>query len=138
MGKCGTGALTDPADRNTLKPSPAVTLVNHKAGEIASHLRGGRFQDGRGIYSGFHTVLPPNAPTCSHGTDAEDYFGVYSATSNHSGGVNIGLFDGSTRFISDTVDTNGSSAGQVTSGQSPYGVWGALGSPDGGEAVVLP
>jgi prepilin-type N-terminal cleavage/methylation domain-containing protein len=97
MGKCGAGALTDTSDRNTIKYS--IPLVNHKTGEIASHLRGGRFQDGRGIYSGFHTVLPPNAPTCSHDTDAEDYFGVYSATSNHSGGVNIGLFDDSPDFI---------------------------------------
>jgi prepilin-type processing-associated H-X9-DG protein len=135
-GKCGTGALTDPSNRNTIKSS--IPLVNHKAGEIASHLRGGRFQDGRGIYSGFHTVLPPNAPSCSHDANAESSFGIYSATSYHSGGVNIGLFDGSVRFITDTIDTNGSSAGQVTSGISPYGVWGALGSPDGGEAVTAP
>ncbi|MDR1958630.1 MAG: DUF1559 domain-containing protein [Planctomycetaceae bacterium] len=136
IGKCGFGALTDPADRNTIKSSQ--TLVAHKANEIASHLRGGRFQDGRGIYSGFHTVLAPNSPSCSHTTDAENSFGIYSATSNHTGGVNTGLFDGSVRFISETIDTNGSSAGQVTSGRSPYGVWGAFGSPDGGESVPLP
>ncbi|MDR1960644.1 MAG: DUF1559 domain-containing protein [Planctomycetaceae bacterium] len=135
-GKCGAGALTDPANRSTLKS--AVKLVAHKSGEIASHLRGGRFQDGRGIYSGFHTVLPPNAPACSHSTDAENSFGIYPPTGHHTGGVNAGLFDGSVRFISETVDTNGSSAGQVTSGRSPYGVWGAFGSPNGGESVTLP
>ncbi|MDR2706205.1 MAG: DUF1559 domain-containing protein [Planctomycetaceae bacterium] len=52
---------------------------------------------------------------------------------NHSGGVNAGMLDGSVRFISDTIDCNGASSGQVTSGKSPYGVWGALGTPAGGE-----
>jgi prepilin-type processing-associated H-X9-DG protein len=46
--------------------------------------------------TGFCTVLPPNTANCS---SAEyDNWGVYSASSRHSGGVNGALFDGSVRF----------------------------------------
>jgi prepilin-type processing-associated H-X9-DG protein len=138
VGKCGLAVLADPSDRNMLKAGQA--LVNHSkiATEPNHDLRGGRFQDGRCIYQGFHTVLPPNSPSCSHDANAESSSGcaIYSATSNHSGGVNAGMLDGSIRFISETIDCNGASAGQVTSGKSPYGVWGAIGSPDGGESLT--
>jgi type II secretory pathway pseudopilin PulG len=134
MGKCGLGALVDPNNRRSLKSAQALVTHSKIGNESSSNLRGGRFQDGRGIYQGFHTVLPPNFPSCSHAVGAEDSWGLYSANSNHTGGVNVGVFDGSVHFISDTIDCNGASAGQVTSGQSPYGVWGALGSPNGGES----
>ncbi|MDR0522798.1 MAG: DUF1559 domain-containing protein, partial [Planctomycetaceae bacterium] len=59
-----------------------------------------------------------------------------SATSNHTAGVNAGLGDGSVRFISDAVDTGTLDAGiTFFNGPSNYGVWGALGSINGGESV---
>jgi prepilin-type N-terminal cleavage/methylation domain-containing protein len=137
VGKCGLAVLAEPGNRNTLKSTQA--LVNHSkiTNEPGHNLRGGRFYDGRCIYQGFHTVLPPNSPSCSHDANAESSngCGVFSATSNHTGGVNAGMLDGSVHFVSDTIDCNGASAGQATSGRSPYGVWGALGSPNGGESV---
>jgi type II secretory pathway pseudopilin PulG len=135
IGKCGAAVLTDPSDRNTYKSSLTFSDTT-KTGEITSNQRGGRFHDGRAIYTGFTTVLPPNSPSCSNGSSAEDTFGIYSPQSNHSGGVNGIRFDGSVQFVSDTIDFNGGTAGQVTSGASPYGVWGALGTPNGGETAA--
>jgi type II secretory pathway pseudopilin PulG len=107
--------------------------------------RGNSFAMGAGIYTGFSTILPPNSPS---GTDrgtptVHDAASLMSAASNHSGGVNLSLTDGSVRFVSETV--NSLNAGLVLadvddplSGPSPFGVWGAMGTIDGSEAVSLP
>lgn len=98
--------------------------------------------DGNFIYigcimlGGFQTILPPNSPSCSNSSASGDY-GIRTPSSNHSGGVNCGLCDGSVRFISDTIDCGDTSAAPVTSGASPYGVWGALGTRNGGESKAL-
>ncbi|MGL4595804.1 MAG: DUF1559 domain-containing protein [Thermoguttaceae bacterium] len=97
-------------------------------------------------------ILPPNSPSCvseratpAAAGETADFGdpGIYPPTSYHSGGVNIAYCDGSAGFISDTV--NSLSAGQTLSsvkavqvGNSPFGVWGALGSMDGKESVAKP
>ncbi len=63
--------------------------------------------------------------------------GMYTAASQHTGGVNAAMADGSVRFISDSIDAGNQGLPQVLSGPSPYGVWGALGSRDGGEVNGL-
>ena len=55
----------------------------------------------------------------------------------HPGGVNGVMADGSVRFISETIETGTLTSPAPGSGQSPYGVWGAMGSKDGGEAKSL-
>ncbi|MGL4943971.1 MAG: DUF1559 domain-containing protein [Thermoguttaceae bacterium] len=96
----------------------------------------GCISDGSVQYTGFHTVLPPNYPSCNRSNHEGDW-GLYPPSSNHSGGVNSGFFDGSVRFISETVNFGAATAQQVDSGPSQYGVWGALGSPNGGETTSL-
>ena len=65
--------------------------------------------------------------------------GFLPASSSHPGGVNIARLDGSVAFISDDIDCGEQSSPAPTeiemkSGvESPYGVWGALGTIDGGE-----
>jgi hypothetical protein len=137
IGKCGLTVLTEPTNRTTYRSS--LTYINPIAStDIVKNQRGGRFHDGRILYTGFTTVLPPNFPNCSHASNAENSFGIYSAQSYHPGGVNGLRFDSSVLFIPETIDFNGGAGGQVRSGPSPYGVWGALGSPNGDESITTP
>jgi prepilin-type processing-associated H-X9-DG protein len=98
-----------------------------------------RYADGLPLYTTFNTILPPNSPTCAT-NDAEVTSALYPPTSYHSGGVNCGFVDGSVSFVTDSVDTNGSQRhqqGNYLRGPSPFGVWGAMGTPAGGESSRL-
>ncbi|MDR1268880.1 MAG: DUF1559 domain-containing protein, partial [Planctomycetaceae bacterium] len=99
--------------------------------------------DGTAVRNGFSTIIPPNGPSCgaqegSTGSVREHSRAMPAASSFHSGGVQVGLGDGSVRFISETINakTTGSVDYCVTSGESPFGVWGALGSVNGGESTT--
>lgn len=97
------------------------------------------FIDGRTPNRGFTTILAPNAPSCLHTYPSvqNDAWGVFSATSNHTGGVNVGFVDGSVHFVSETVDCGNPDDYARTAGKSPYGVWGAIGTPAGNESESL-
>ena len=106
---------------------------------------GSRWADGAAVFTGFMTILPPNAPSCQ-AVDDEASGGLVSASSNHSGGVNCGMGDGSVRFISETIDYT-STGGNVDPklgynsfteyGKSYHGVWGALGTTSAEDSVSL-
>jgi prepilin-type N-terminal cleavage/methylation domain-containing protein len=103
------------------------------------------FYVGQWVYSCFTTTLPPNSPSCYHEEGANT---ILTPSSYHAGGVNATLGDGAVRFVSETIDagpsTNETFSDIATapigtvSGKSPFGVWGALGSRDGGELTNLP
>jgi len=61
--------------------------------------------------------------------------GMYTPSSRHVGGVQAVLADGSVRFISENINAGNQAASEVTSGPSPYGIWGALGTKDGSEVL---
>ena len=84
-------------------------------------------------FVGFNTALAPNAPNARDGE-----YGVFSPSSEHPGGVNAVLADGSVRFIAETIDTGDTTEtrGHGFSGPSPYGVFGAMGSISGGESAA--
>ena len=120
-----------------------------------------------GNVMGFVTALPPNSPFCataiSEDTTAgyntintNDHFAISTASSYHPGGANVAMADGSVRFVSESVDcgnnfntsfatlfgVTGTIAanhpwGSLASGQSKFGVWGAMGSANGGESKSL-
>jgi len=94
---------------------------------------GSRWAEGRVFFSGFSTVLPPNSPRCTIAHN-DGSWGVWTPSSFHPGGVICGRADGSTQFVPETIDSGDPTATEVTDGRSPYGVWGALGSINGGEA----
>jgi len=108
-------------------------------------VRGASWSNGMNTSIAFQAVLPPNSPSCSEITSREWGKFYMSASSHHTGGVNVALGDGSIQFVSSTIshETAGTSGlgrsgwGQV-SGPSPFGVWGALGSINGGESVSIP
>ncbi|MDR3110924.1 MAG: DUF1559 domain-containing protein [Planctomycetaceae bacterium] len=107
---------------------------------FADAARATRYLDALILYNGFNAIMPPNSPSCTAWTVEGNEGGFYAATSNHSGGVNCGYVDGSVRFIPDTVDTNGlpnALQGKRIDGESMYGVWGAMGTPSGGESKSL-
>jgi prepilin-type N-terminal cleavage/methylation domain-containing protein len=81
----------------------------------------------------FHTILPPNSPSCV----SLFYYTLISTSSNHPGGVVAGFCDGSVRFGSETIDCGNLNLPVVQSGPSNYGVWGAIGSANGGESKSL-
>lgn len=106
------------------------------AGTPVQNYSGTNWHDGQPMHVGFTTVLPPNAPACADGGSwADSYTACLPPSSDHPGGVNVLMADGSVDFVSETIDTGNLNAAQPTNGPSPYGVWGAMGSKNGGEAV---
>jgi hypothetical protein len=107
---------------------------------VSHYHRGLSWAAGYLLHTGFNTILPPNAPSCS-ADRGEWAVGLFPPQSNHPGGVQAALCDGSVRFIGDTIDTGNLGAleaagwGIVRYNPSPYGVWGALGSISGGEPL---
>ena len=84
----------------------------------------------------FNTILPPSRGVCN--ADGLGGDGVLPPRSKHPGRV-VGAFaDGAVKFISDNIDY-GDLTGTISSptGNSPYGVWAALGSRQRGEILRL-
>ena len=123
---CLNGAVRDD-DRNAVK-TPSTQIM-----------RGGRQFDRFQGYNTFNTLMPPNGTSCNEG-GSDDRWGIYPPLSNHTGGVNCGFVDGSVHFITNNIDTNNLN-GDVGggdpdyTGKSRFGVWGGLGSINGGEST---
>lgn len=101
--------------------------------------RGYRWADGMPLYTGFNTILPPNRELVLR-DDRDDCWGILPSSSRHQGGANVCFGDGSIRFITDSVDAGDSDQPTVYLGsanppgsESPYGLWGALGTRASGE-----
>ncbi|MCA9194166.1 MAG: DUF1559 domain-containing protein [Planctomycetales bacterium] len=105
---------------------------------------GYRGMAGNAFFAAVSTILPPNTSTCiiMEGSASPHWFpGMWSAGSEHVGGIQAGMADGSVQFISDNIDSGnqGVVAPLATAGgPSPYGVWGALGTKSGGEVSQIP
>ena len=101
--------------------------------------RGGRWADGAAGFGLVNTILPPNNPSCAvGGSVAVD--GIYSAGGFHQGGAHVLMADGTVKFITDSIDAGNKSHPTFTPEalandppQSPYGLWGAIGTAAGRE-----
>jgi prepilin-type N-terminal cleavage/methylation domain-containing protein/prepilin-type processing-associated H-X9-DG protein len=125
-----------------VQTNPALCLAQAARGSgqylstatLSGYRTGGtRAYDGMPIYTGFNCILPPNSPSCQIGN--VNTVGVMTAQSWHPGGVNSGFADGSIRFINQSINAGNPGAAEVLQGPSPYGVWGALGTINGGETA---
>ena len=115
-------------------------------GDMCSDGRGGRFWQGYTHTAGFNTVLTPNSVNANTSQSNPGWGGtrgIHSASSEHTGGVNAVRCDGSVQFISETISnvtagTDGLASASPTGMQSPFGIWGALGTIAGAESVSTP
>jgi prepilin-type N-terminal cleavage/methylation domain-containing protein/prepilin-type processing-associated H-X9-DG protein len=105
---------------------------------------------GANVYAGknalFNTFMRPNGPVCTFGNSggtSDWHTATVPPRSKHPGGVHVAFADGATMFIAETIE-NGTAdvvwgqAGTGPSGMSEAGVWGALGTRNGGEAKSYP
>jgi len=94
------------------------------------------------IFTGFNTILPPGDVSADHRDTDDLTYGNFAAGSDHAGsGVNCAFGDGSIRFITAQVDCGDLSQSAPLgsdSRNSPYGVWGSLGTIAAEEVVSKP
>ena len=141
---------------NVLKKVSTTDRNVYANGEtVADYARGMSYAEGNVTITGFQTILPPNSPSGHSYAGGLDqcgwFYSISSASSNHTGGVNVGRVDGSVSFVSSTVDSGDPDADVYGTkyptkiydglpeftGRSPFGVWGALGTIAGGESTSL-
>ncbi|MDD3587563.1 MAG: DUF1559 domain-containing protein [Thermoguttaceae bacterium] len=130
----GNNAKACAAERSATEPEFYTT----PATVTGTRPRGSGFQLAYTANFIFNTILPPNSPSCHSGNDGSSS-GFYSATSEHRGGANALKADGSVAFVSETIDC-GNLATETTAsfiGESPFGVWGAMGTIAGGESKSM-
>ena len=138
-----TGNTTVDFATATFTPSDCAATISSTDRKVYDDGLGERHDRGCMFFMGdmqggrFCTVLPPNSPSCTN--NARNDAVLASANSNHPGGANALRLDGSVLFVSDSVDcgTNTGALAQKTSGQSFFGIWGAMGTPAGGESKAL-
>jgi prepilin-type N-terminal cleavage/methylation domain-containing protein len=89
-------------------------------------------------FTSIQTIMPPNGPSCAPNISSGARGAAATPTSQHPGGVNASRADGSVTFVSETISTvtSGVTTPKVKLiGSSDFGVWGALGTRNGGEST---
>ncbi len=111
----------------TPAPGTAVpaALATCNAATNTGSAKGLRWAGGSPGFTMFTTIVPPNSTqykwgTCKSGGGGIDEADYVNVQSNHSGGVNVGMADGSVRFVKDSVS---------------WSTWWAIGTKASGEVV---
>ncbi len=108
--------------------------------------RGYRWAHALTVFTEMNTILPPNRELCLGGgaTGGTGAIGVAPPSSRHQGGCHVLMSDGAVIFMTDSVEAGDSNQGNVwlngtgkaTKGsESPYGLWGALGTRASKESI---
>ncbi|QDV70945.1 Type II secretion system protein G precursor [Rosistilla carotiformis] len=141
------GEGVDAADSLTTNPQACLDMLDpsnkaqFKSGSDGDRIRGDRWGHHNPAITGFNTILPPNSPSCSRdGSTGQTNGAIFSVASQHPGGVQAVMADAAVRFVADTIDAGSASSPWLwrVKKPSPYGVWGAMGTRNGREAVQLP
>lgn len=145
-GACAVDASANPSNYVPLSCrallSSGNSYIQSATMFTSDNAPGYRWAAGNAYFAALSTILPPNSAVCVFGNSgavsAHLFPGIWTSTSEHPGGVMIALCDGSTRFISNNIDTGNLALvapSADSGGGSPYGVWGSLGSKSGGDVA---
>ncbi len=81
-------------------------------------------------------IRPPNSWNMGEGWYESE--GIYSMSSRHQGGAHVLMCDGAVKFVTDSVDAGNQDGPNANRGnESPYGIWGALGTRNCKETKTL-
>jgi prepilin-type N-terminal cleavage/methylation domain-containing protein/prepilin-type processing-associated H-X9-DG protein len=138
------GALSCRTGIDATRPnfwSPTITLVPVGAGPRNEAGRGFKWAMGRTIWTITNTILPPNSEICMMTNLFNE--GIVPPSSRHQGGCHVLMGDGAVKFITDSIEAGNSNSPHVseTAGflapgsQSPFGLWGALGTRGASETI---
>ncbi|KAA1261080.1 hypothetical protein LF1_36240 [Rubripirellula obstinata] len=111
-------------------------------GTDAEQRRGLKWAMSRSIWGMVTTISPPNSLLCMETNNFND--AIVPPSSRHQGGVHILMCDGAVKFVTDSIEAGDQSSAQVGNGaaflapgsQSPFGLWGALGTRSSKETDV--
>jgi prepilin-type N-terminal cleavage/methylation domain-containing protein/prepilin-type processing-associated H-X9-DG protein len=104
------------------------------SGNVSTWTAGSLFGFGHPHWGAFTTILPPNGPSCftRNNDNPSNSTGIFTVSSYHPGGAVVSMADGSVHFITETIDCGNFGVGVNRN----FGVWGALGTINGGEAAT--
>ncbi len=110
-------------------------------GTDAEHRRGYKWATSRGLFATMNTIRGPNGFLCMSSQTVND--GTLPPSSRHQGGCHILMGDGAVKFVTDSIDAGDPTAKQVgnetwllvAGSQSPFGLWGALGTRANKEVI---
>ncbi len=125
-----------------LRPTflPATSVAGTGDGQFADDMRSWYFDAWSGRMA-VATMLPPNSPSCvALGSSSH---AMTAVASYHKGGAHVLMTDGAVKFITNNIDSGDGNATTPTNAtgkmgvESPYGLWGALGTRNCGENKTL-
>ncbi len=131
------------ACRNDVDPErPSFWKASAKLLSRQNEGRGFRWANGNGPFTSFNTILPPGSELCVR--FGPTGLGILPPSSRHPGGVHCLMSDGAIAFISESIEAGrseqgtvrmGGSADRAAAAESPYGLWGAMGTKDARETI---
>ncbi|WP_404310079.1 DUF1559 family PulG-like putative transporter [Neorhodopirellula lusitana] len=100
--------------------------------------RGYKWAQGAAVYGQMNTIFPPNTPVVTGAWHRSA--GFLPPSSNHQGGCHVLMADGAVKFITDSIDAGDQTntivyPGALAGIQSPFGLWGALGTKANKEVI---
>jgi prepilin-type N-terminal cleavage/methylation domain-containing protein/prepilin-type processing-associated H-X9-DG protein len=116
-----SGTANPQTDYNNCQATGGVTPSNVIAATAGDFPIGASWWWGRSGQTRYNHVMPPNTYNCSFGGNSSDSDDdCITASSRHAGGINVGMLDGSVRFVKSTINTT---------------TWWALSTMGGGEVL---